>query len=68
MAQNLTMLVGKQVSVLVHGTKGIAAIKGEFQGQEGDFLIIQLQKGMLGGKARPAFYSKYGIIGIRSEE
>ncbi len=54
--------------MLVHGTKGIAAIKGEFQGQEGDFLIIQLQKGMLGGKARPAFYSKYGIIGVRSEE
>ncbi len=68
MVESLSTLVGKQVSVLVHGAKGIAAIKGEFQGQEGDFLIIQLQKGMLGGKARPAFYSKYGIIGIRSEE
>ncbi len=68
MVQSLSTPVGKQVSVLVHGTKGIAAIKEEFQGQEGDFLIIQLQKGMLGGKVRPAFYSKYGIIGIRSED
>lgn len=68
MVQSLNALVGKQVSILVHGAKGIAAIKGEFQGQEGDFLVVQLQKGMLGGKARPAFYSKYGIIGIRSEE
>ncbi len=68
MVQTLSSLVGKRAAILVHGAKGIAAIKGEFQGLEGDFLIMQLEKGMLGGKERVAFYSKYGIIGIRSEE
>lgn len=67
MSEGIERLKGKKISILVTGAKGVVAIKGEFEGMDGDFLRVQLEKGMM-GKPKITFFSKYGIIGIRVED
>ncbi len=68
---DIAALVGKEVTVMVSGPKGVIDFKGVVRATNQDFIYLEEEKGgMFGGKGKRqiTLFSKNGIIGIRVEE
>jgi hypothetical protein len=68
---DVAALVGKAVTVLVPGSKGVIDFKGVVRATDQDFVYLQEKKGgILGGKGKKqiTLFSKHVIVGIRVEE
>jgi hypothetical protein len=68
---DIAALVGKEVTVMVPGPKGVIDFKGVVRATNQDFVYLQEEKGgMFGGRGKKqiTLFSKHVIVGIRVEE
>ncbi|MFQ6076212.1 MAG: hypothetical protein ACE5Z5_08780 [Candidatus Bathyarchaeia archaeon] len=68
MSEIVKKYVGRKIEVFIPGPKGEIKIKGKLLGLDENFLEIQEEKGMLGGKPKTVVLSRFGIAGFRIEE